>query len=302
MGVGADAPDVEVADGGAFGFGQRADLGRQRGFGGVEQDGGGVLHQAPGPARDDDRPQYADRRVEPPPAEIAPGEQRRDRQHRCQRVGQHMDIGGAQIIVGMAMLVPVIMIMPVSMIMAMVVAQQKRADDVDDEADDRHQRRFTERDLHRLQEAHPRFDRDEQRHDAQQQRRRKARQVADLARAEGEARIARMPPGIAIGSRRYSERARMGRHVKTIGQQRHRAGHPARDDLHHHGRGGQPHDPQRPPGIFIMPVRQIDMVEIMAVLAIHAGGRWRVVVMGVVVMGVAVPGAVRVIVVHRHFP
>ena len=203
----------------------------------------------------------------------------------------------------MIMAVPMMTVtMIMAMVMTMVMTQQQRADQVDGQADHRDQRCFPELHQHRLEEAQDGFDQDEQRGHAEQQGGREARQVAHLARAEGEAGIAGMALGIAVGRRRHRQRAGMGRHVEPIGQQGHRPGDPAESDLDHHGHRGQPYDPQRPPRILVMPGAEVDMVEIMAFLLVFIdgrggeGARWRMVSV------VTVPVMMVAMVVHRHFP
>src|SRR3546814_14666882 len=58
---------------------------RSRRIGCIEQHRASVAQQRPGPCGDDDRADDAHRRVEPYPAEIAPAEQRSDREHRGDR-------------------------------------------------------------------------------------------------------------------------------------------------------------------------------------------------------------------------
>src|SRR3546814_13426640 len=70
-------------------------------------------------------------------------------------------------------------------------------------------------------------------------------EIADLAGAEGEARICRMPACEAIGECCGTECARVGRHVHAVGEQRHRSGEPARDYLHDHHPGGERNHPAR---------------------------------------------------------
>src|SRR3546814_13802676 len=50
--------------------------------------------------------------------------------------------------------------------------------------------------------------------------------------------------GIAIGKRGKTERARVGRHMETIGEQRHRPSPVARRDFGDHHHRGQRDDPQ----------------------------------------------------------
>lgn len=62
---------------------------------GIEEYGASIAHQAPRPMGDHAGADDADHRIEPVPAIEAGGEQARDRQHRGQRIGQHMPVGRA---------------------------------------------------------------------------------------------------------------------------------------------------------------------------------------------------------------
>src|SRR3546814_9599709 len=66
----------------------------------------------------------------------------------------------------------------------------------------------------RCDEVPDRFDRDSDREDRQHQRAGETREIADLAGAEGEARICCMPACEAIGECCGTECARVGRHVQ----------------------------------------------------------------------------------------
>lgn len=99
VGAGADAPDMEGGDACvACGFDVFAHLGFEMVVGRVQQDGCGIAQQGPGPERDDDRADEAHHWIEPYPAEIGPGEQRDDREHRGQGVGKDVDEGRPQIV------------------------------------------------------------------------------------------------------------------------------------------------------------------------------------------------------------
>lgn len=117
-----DAPDMEIRDAGvALGFDMLAHFRFQMVVGRVEQHSRRVAHKGPGPDRDDDRTDDPHHRIEPDPAEVGAGQQRSDRQHRGQGVGEHMDEGRAQIVIAMARGVPVVGPMNVGMIMAVIV-------------------------------------------------------------------------------------------------------------------------------------------------------------------------------------
>jgi hypothetical protein len=85
VGVGLDQPADPVALlGGDLGIEQRPARGTQ---------------QPVGPPEDDSRADQAHHRIEPDPAEAAAADQRHDCQHRSQGVGQHVEIGGPQIVI-----------------------------------------------------------------------------------------------------------------------------------------------------------------------------------------------------------
>ena len=65
---------------------------------------------------------------------------------------------------------------------------------------------------------------------------------------------------IGIGDGCDTERADVGRHVEAVGEQRHRMEGEARDNFADHHRCGQRHDPQGPPGIFVMAGAEKHMV------------------------------------------
>ena len=77
-------------------------------------------------------------------------------------------------------------------------------------------------------------------------------EVAQLAGAEGEARIGGVPPGVAVGQRREQQRAGMRAHVQAVGDQRDRAEQQAAGDLQRHHRAAQPdHRPGALLGVFM---------------------------------------------------
>ena len=65
----------------------------------VEQDRAGVADQRVGPGGDDDRADDADERVHEGPAEIPSEREPDDDQERNRRVGQHVNDGGAHVVV-----------------------------------------------------------------------------------------------------------------------------------------------------------------------------------------------------------
>jgi hypothetical protein len=105
-----------------------------------------------------------------------------------------------------------------------------------------------------------RFDRDAECEQRQHQRAREPGEIADLAGAEGKARVRSVPPREAIGERGGAERARVGRHVHAVGEQRHRAGEQTRDDLDHHHSGGKRDHPPRTALVHVMRRAEKDMM------------------------------------------
>ena len=94
----------------------------------------------------------------------------------------------------------VIMVMSVP-VMVMPAHQEQRARDIAQKAVHRVELRAREIDAHRIDQAQEGFDRDADCENAEDQRRGKTREVADLAGAEAVARIVAMLLGIAIGER-----------------------------------------------------------------------------------------------------
>jgi len=87
-------------------------------IGTVEKDGSGIAQEIPRPHRDNYAANDTHDGIEPNPAKIAAGKQRHDRQHRGQRIRQHMYEGGAQVVIVVmhAMTVTIIMVAVVMMI------------------------------------------------------------------------------------------------------------------------------------------------------------------------------------------
>ncbi len=134
----------------------------------------------------------------------------------------------------------------------MVVRQQQRARQIDGQPQPRHPQRLAIGNRAGRQQPVDRFDRNADREHAEQQGAGKARQIADFAGPEHEARIGGMAARIAIGERRQPERADMGSHVDAIGQQRHRPGRQPRCNLDQHRDRGQRDHPQRPAFMGVM--------------------------------------------------
>ena len=104
--------------------------------------------------------------------------------------------------------------------------------------------RLAKMDRHGRDEAVHRLVADQERDHRQDDRAGETGQIAQLAGAEGEAGIVRMPAGEAVGQRGQQQRAGMGAHVQPVGDQRDRAEQPAADDLgRHHGAAQPDHRP-----------------------------------------------------------
>lgn len=239
MGGGADPPDVEVVDAQvARSLDPFAHLTGKLGVGGVQQHGRSLTHQSYRPVGDHYGTEQTDRRIEPDPAQIPPGDQCQDRHDRCERIRQHMDISRPHIGIAamaiMRVIVIVIVRMVMSMPMIMPMAEQPGARDVDQQAEHRNQDRIAKRDGVRFGEPHDRFIGNAQRYQPQHHRRSEPGQFPDLARTPAISGIGDMALGIGIGDRGNAQRADVRRHVKSVRQQRHRSGQIARDDLANH--------------------------------------------------------------------
>ena len=100
MGLRADAPDMQIRDPRIAPFHALAHPSLELGVRGIEEHGGGVAHERPGPAPDDNGAQDPDRGIEPGPAQEMPSHQCRDGEHGGQRVRENVKVGGAQVVVG----------------------------------------------------------------------------------------------------------------------------------------------------------------------------------------------------------
>ncbi|MNP17576.1 hypothetical protein D3C76_1100120 [compost metagenome] len=162
-----------------------------------------------------------------------------------------MDVGRLQIVVDPVMsmgMAVIIMIVP----MTVPVAQQQGTDNVDDQTGNRDERSGAELNLRWLQEAHDGLNANAQGHHAENQRRSEPAQVSDLPGTETVPLAASVAFCVSVSGRRDAQCAGMGCHVKTIGQQRHRAGDVSGGDLANHHHNGQCHNPKRTPGIFLV--------------------------------------------------
>ena len=155
------------------------------------------------------------------------------------------------------MVVSVVMV--VTMRRMMLASQQPGREEVHREADDGDCDGLGEVDGDRGAEAQEAFPADQQCDQCQDNRTREAGEVPQLSRAEGEARIPRMPAGVEIGQGRDQHGGRMGGHVPPVRDQGHGAVDMAGYDLdHHHGRG-QGDDEPGAPLVTLVPVAEKDM-------------------------------------------
>ncbi|GAA0006590.1 hypothetical protein BRDID11002_65960 [Bradyrhizobium diazoefficiens] len=166
-----------------------------------------------------------------------------------------VDIGGAEIVVVMTMVVMVmivVFIMRMAVVMAVMVmivaaAQQPRAGEVDAKTERRHRDRLAIDDRHRREEPQHALIGDLDRDQPEDDRAGEGGEIAELAGAEGEMRIAQVPAREAVGERGNAERGCVRAHVPAVGEQRHRAEQRAGDDLaDHHDQRQDHHEPGAP--------------------------------------------------------
>lgn len=109
-----------------------------------------------------------------------------------------------------------------AMIVMMIAREKKSADDVDSETGDSDRDRLIEGDRHRMQNPHYAFIADQQCDEEKNDRRSEGGKIAEFACAEGEALVAFMAARETIGQGGDEKGAGMGRHMQTVGNQRHR--------------------------------------------------------------------------------
>ncbi len=156
-------------------------------------------------------------------------------------------VGGdaARLVVPVAILAMSILAMPILAVMRMSVpvsvmmiaaAQQDGAGDVHRKAEAGDRDGLGEMDGHRSKDAGDGLVADQHRDHGKDDGAGEAGEVAELARAEGEARIVGVPARIAIGQGSKQQRTRMRAHMQAVGDERDRAEQQAADDLgDHHG-------------------------------------------------------------------
>ena len=136
--------------------------------------------------------------------------------------------------------------------MMLAAAQQPGAGDIHREAEAGDRDRLGEVDRHRREQAGDGLVADQQRDHRQDDRAGEAGEIAELAGAEGEARIVRRAARIGIGERREQQRAGMRAHVQAVGDEGDRAEQQAADDLgDHHGAAEPDHRPGLAFALFV---------------------------------------------------
>src|SRR5262245_41815875 len=138
----------------------------------------------------------------------------------------------------------VMAVVAMMVVVVMLLAQQKGADDVDNEAEHGDRDRLAIGDGHGVDQPLKTLEGDLDRDNGEDDGAGKGGEIAELSGAEGEMAVARLAAGKEIGERGNAERRRMGCHVPAVGEQRHRAEQDAGDDLaDHHDRGQRDHKP-----------------------------------------------------------
>src|SRR5262249_31803600 len=143
-------------------------------------------------------------------------------ENRGRGIGQHMDVGGTEIVVALMMVVIVIMVMimrmrmSMSMMMIVLTTQQPGADQIDREAEAGHRNRLAIDDRDRRDQPQRALIGDLDRDDAKNQRAGERGEIAELAGAEGKPRVAQLPPGEQIGRAGNAERGGVGAHMPAV--------------------------------------------------------------------------------------
>jgi hypothetical protein len=168
------------------------------------------------------------------------------------RTGIGLDPLGVIVMMG----VRVIPMAVAMMVMVSTAAQQQHAGDIDQQPEHGDRDRLVEADRNRRDETRDRFVPDEQRDHGEHDRAGIAGEVAELAGAEGETRVVRVPAGVAIGERGEQERAGMGGHVQPVRDQRDRAEQNSADDLADHHQAAEPDHQPSPPLVLLVAFAQ----------------------------------------------
>ena len=177
-----------------------------------------------------------------------------DCQNRGHGIGEDVQIGCPEIVIPVVMVT--VMIVSMFVMVAVLVAEQPGADEIDHKPDHGDGYRFCVGDGDRPRQSHQTLIGDHECDDAENDRARESGEVAELSRAEGEARVMGVSPRILISECGDGERRGVRRHVPAVGEKRHRAEHDAADDLGDHHRGCQPDDEPGSPLIAGVPRAQ----------------------------------------------
>ena len=231
----------------------------------IEQHVCRIAQQALGPEGNEQRSQHPHQRVQPPPAQPQRRSQRGDGQYRGQRIGEHVQIGSAQVqvrrramrvtargrmgmrcAVGVRVLVPLLVTLLRGMRMATGSAmQQPGRHQVHQQADHGHFQGRLRRQRLGAPQAQRRLDANAHGHQHQHKGAGEAAQHFNLPAAEGVACIVGVATRQGKGQGRHAQRQGMRPHVPAVGQQGHGAAPPAHRDFQHHGHQGQCQHPAR---------------------------------------------------------
>ncbi len=153
-----------------------------------------------------------------------------------------------------AMIVPVRSIVPAAMRVSVIMsaAEKPRAGGVDGQTQHGGRQRLGERDRHRIQKTRDRLVGDEKSDERQYDGAGEAREIAELAGAEGEATVLRVMAGEGIGQRCEKKGTGVGAHVEPVGDERDRTEEETAHDLDHHHRAAKRDDrPSLPFGLLV---------------------------------------------------
>lgn len=160
----------------------------------IQQHAAAIPDQPHGPAGNHQSADNTHQRVEPYPAVDAAGCERDNRKNRGQRIRQHMQIGGTQVVVpglGGGVVVSVIVIVPVAVVvmvtmvvMRMVLAKQPGTDEIDHKPKHGYRNGLRKTDRHRIGQPEKTFPADEQSDQGKYDRTGKTSKVAEFAGTE----------------------------------------------------------------------------------------------------------------------
>ncbi len=241
----------------------------------VEQHFAGIQQKPFCPYRHQNSANDAHDRVEPRPAINQAACQCNDGQHRGGRVSDDMHVGRFQVQVVMVMMVMIVRIMFVCMVMMVIMrmAENHRASNIDQQADDCNDDRFLIMDSLRQEQAFHRAKNHHARNAEQENGTGKTGKDFYLPGAKGEPGIARITTRSRIGKGAQPDGKGMRAHVPAIRQQCHRVEPPSGNDLHHHHGGGNPHHGTRAPLCGrIAFVEYVMVCQMRYVLSVHGNG------------------------------